>query len=235
MASPQTLANAGGYQTTGFNAQGFGGQPSLYGNWSPSENTAGKQGQYNFSPAGGAVNGSSQGALDAQKLASIPVNAQMQRFNAILPMLSGQFSALNQRGSEKVGGDNGTPPPISAGPTLNPQQIQQQVNSSRAANDQSTQGKIANSASSLAGRGFGSNSPLQAALAQGYQNSNMATNTANETATRLNAAQQNAGQLLNSQQALSNQWATGNQLDIQRKAPYFQQQNALISALAGLV
>lgn len=171
---------------------------------------------------------------DPLQAAQLTEGNRMSRFNQILPMLSGQFGRLNN-GFATAGGTNTPMPPISAGPTLNPQQIQQQVNTSRAANDQATAGQMQQSNSSLAGRGFGSNSPLQMALNQGMQNNNLATNTANETATRLNAAQLNASQRLNSQQALSNQWATGNQLDIQRRAPIFAQQNALIAALGGLV
>ena len=225
--------DANGYSQT-FGGAGTGQAPTMQGGWSPTQQAAGTQAQYNFMPASG-IHGPSQGALDQQTLAGIPVNAQMSRFNQLLPILTGELGKLGTNGAATAGGTNTAPPPISTGPTLNPQQIQQQVNTSRAANDQSTATGIQNSNSSLAGRGFGSNSPLQMALNQGAQNSNMATNTANETATRLNAAQQNAAQTLNSQQALSNQWATGNQLDIQRRAPVFAQQNALIAALGGMM
>lgn len=159
---------------------------------------------------------------------------KMSRFNSVYGLLGGMAGHMNN-GFATAGGQNGTPPPISTGPVLNSQQIQQQVNQSHAANDQSTQSQTQATNNSLAGRGFGSNSPLSQALGQAAQGQNMATNTANETNTRLNAAQQNAGHLLNTQQALSNQWATGNQLDIQRRAPVFAQQNALIAALGGLV
>lgn len=159
---------------------------------------------------------------------------KMNRFNSILPLLSNQFSNLS-RNPASAGGSNGQPPPITAGPVLSDQQIQQQVNQSTAATNQQAQGQMQSSDNSLAGRGFGANSPLSMALNNSTQNSARATNASNESNTRLNAAQQNAGQLLNSQQALSNQWATGNQLDIQRRAPIFAQQNALIAALGGLV
>lgn len=159
---------------------------------------------------------------------------KMSRFNQIYGLLGGQLGNLNG-GVYTAGGQNTPPPPISTGPMLNDAQIQQQVNTSRAANDAQTQGQQQRSSDSLAGRGFGGNSPLSQMLNQGYQNNNMATNTANETNTRLNAAQQNASHTLNTQQALSNQWATGNQLDIQRRAPVIQQRTALMQALAGLV
>lgn len=159
---------------------------------------------------------------------------KMARFNALLPMLSGQLGNLGL-GPYSAGGTNTAPPPITAGPTLNSQQIQQQVNQSRAANDQSTAGQIQSSNNRLAGAGFGANSPVAAMLNQGYQNQNMATNTANETNTRLNAAQANAGQLLNSQQALSNQGQAWNQLDINRRAPVLAARSQLFAALSGMV
>src|SRR5579863_5384970 len=171
---------------------------------------------------------------DPLQAAQLTEGNKMSRFNSILPLLSNQFSRLNN-GFATAGGSNGTPPPITAGPVLNPQQIQQQVNQSSAATDQSAANQMRNSDASLAGRGFGSNSPLSMALNNATQGQARATNVSNETNTRLNAAQQNAQQALNSQQALSNQWATGNQLDIQRRAPIYAQQNALIAALGGLV
>ena len=224
--------------TTGTVNTDPGALSSTGSQWGTNQQNANGSSTYNPSQYTNAQTGlatAQAGAVhDPLLAAQYGVNAQMSRFNQLLPLLSGDLSKLGTN-MATAGGANTAPPPISAGPTLNPQQIQQQVNTSRAANDQSTANQQANSNASLAGRGFGSNSPLQMALNQGMQNSNMATNTANETATRLNAAQQNAAQTLNSQQALSNQWATGNQLDIQRRAPVFQQQNALIAALGGLM
>lgn len=201
-------------------------------------NAQGAQAQYMYGQRGTGDmidKGPSQAAQDQMNLAHVPVDAQMSRFNAILPLLTGQLGQLGNGGAFRAGGENTAPPPISAGPTLNPQQIQQQVNQSNANVDKSTASNIQHSNESLGGRGFGSNSPLARALEQGYQNNGLATRTGNETNLRLNAAQSNAGQLLNSQQALSNQWATGNDLDIKRRQPYIQQQTALLGALAGMV
>lgn len=160
---------------------------------------------------------------------------KMSRFNQIYGLLGGELGRLGQPGAFTAGGTNTAPPPISTGPVLNDQQVQQQVNQSRAATDQATQGTQQRNSASLAGRGFGSNSPLAFALNQSAANQGLQTNVNNETNTRLNASQMNAGHLLNSQQALSNQWQQGNQLDIERRKPYLQQQTALIGALAGLV
>ncbi len=194
--------------------------------------------QVGVSPLGASqigLQGAQAGAVhDPYLAAQLSEGNKMSRFNSILPLLSNQFANL-KNGFATAGGSNGTPPPITAGPVLNDQQIQQQVNQSTAATNQGAQGQMQRSDSSLAGRGFGANSPLSMALNNATQNSARGTNASNETNLRLNAAQQNAGQLLNSQTALSNQAATWNQLDIQRRAPIYQQQNALIAALGGLV
>ncbi len=215
--------------TSGMTAPGFNSTPDDWQLKQAQVQALGKQGAYQY----GSGFGPSQAAQDQQTLAAIPVNAQMQRFNTILPYLTGSLSSLNSNFAS-AGGTNAPAPQISVGGVLNDQQVQQQVNTSRAANDAATQNSIRNAGNSIAGRGFGANSPLAMAMQQGYQNQNLQSNTANETATRLNAAQANAGQLLNSQQARSSQWQQENALDIQRRLPYFQHQNALIAALAGL-
>ncbi len=159
---------------------------------------------------------------------------KMQRFNQVYGLLGGQLGKMNG-GAYYPGGSNSQAPPITTGPVLNPQQIQQQVNQSSANVDKSTASNIQHNNSELGGRGFGSNSPLSMMLNQAAQGQGLATKTSNETNTRLNAANANSQNLLNTQQALSNQWATGNQLDINRRTPYIQQQTALLGALAGLV
>lgn len=160
---------------------------------------------------------------------------KMNRFNQVYGLLNGQLGKFGNGGVYSAGGQNSPAPPITTGPVLNPQQIQQQVNQSSANVDRSTATNIQHSNGDLGGRGFGSNSPLQMMLNQAAQNSGLATKTGNETNLRLNAAGANANHLLNSQQALSNQWEQGNQLDINRRAPVIQQQTALLGALAGLV
>jgi hypothetical protein len=150
-------------------------------------------------------------------------------FDQIFGALTGQLGNM-----ANAGGQNTPAPTISTGGVLNPQQIQQQVNTGRAATDAATGSRIATSNASLAGRGFGANSPLAQALGQGYQNQGLAANTAQETQTRLGAAEMNAKQRLAGQSALSNQWYQGNQTDIERRKPYFQTQNALIAALGGM-
>lgn len=134
-----------------------------------------------------------------------------------------------------AGGQSGPSPEITVGGVLNPQQIQQQVNAARAANDMATGSRITDTNRSLAGRGFGAGSPLAAALSTGMQNQNLATNTANEREIRLGGAQMNSGQLLRSQMAREEQFGRRQQEDIERRRPYFQTQASLLAALAGMV
>lgn len=201
--------------TTGMMTQGF--TPSLY---------AGSQSEL----------AKAQAAHAGDQLAATQLTEgdKMNRFNAILPMLSGQLLSGNG-GAFTAGGSNTAPPPITAGPVYNAQQMQQaqNANASQISAGAATQNQQTNN--SLAGRGFGSNSPLSMAL-QGANDSNARGQIASSnTQLGLQGAQANATQLTNSQNALSNQWATGNQLDINRRTPYVQQRTALLQSLAGLV
>lgn len=164
--------------------------------------------------------------------AMYPATLQQQRFQQVFPYLQSQLNGGNPYAQ---GGTPGLGPNISAAPVLNSQQVQQQVNTQNAASDQSTAGQIKGYQNSAAGRGIGANSPLVQALSGQAQSANLAGKTANETQTRLGAAQQNSQQVLAGQTAQQGQYATQQQEEIARAAPYFQQQNILLQALAGLV
>jgi hypothetical protein len=185
----------------------------------------------------------SQGA-QAQIAASAseyPANLQQSRFNTVYPQLSGLLSSM---GGTATGGANQTPlqaagqlqpgNPISAAPVLNPQQIQQQVNTSRAATDASAATQERNQSATLAGRGLGANSPLASLLNAGTQQNALTANSANETALRYNAAQGNAAQVLQGQQAQSAQNLGAQAAATARQQPIYQQQNSLLAALAGM-
>jgi hypothetical protein len=177
-----------------------------------------------------------QGIANTQAAAAeLPAQLQQQRFNQLFPWLQGKINNSSSTNPYTEGGTVGLGPNISTAPVLNPQQIQQQVNTQNAASDQSTAANIRANNQSLAGRGLGGSSPLAQAMAGNAQNANLIAKTGAETQTRLGAAQQNAQQVFNAQQAQENQYATQQQLQIQRAAPYFTQQNVLLQALAGMV
>lgn len=163
--------------------------------------------------------------------------AQTQgRFNAGYDLVTKQLAqAGNWMGGYRGNGPQGNQPAISDAPVYNEQQIQQQVNAQRAANDQSLAGRLRESQSQLAGRGFGSRSPLSMALEQGFANANLAQNTANERDLRLGAATANSNQVLKAQTAREQQYASRQQEDIERGKAYSGMINPLISALLGAV
>lgn len=163
-----------------------------------------------------------------------PALLQQGRFDRVFPWLQGQMGSINSQ-MAKAGGQSGPSPEISVGGVLNPQQIQQQVNSMKAGNQQAGASQMAGQTQSLAGRGFGSNSPLLAALHGQTQASTLGQNVGGERDIRLGAAKENAGQLLSSQTARENQFANRQREDIERRKPYFSMQNTLLSSLAGLV
>jgi hypothetical protein len=155
---------------------------------------------------------------------------KQQHWNQIFGML-GNFAGQNPY---VIGGGVGKPPEVSVGGVWNPQQIQQQVNASRAATDQATVAQQQASAQSATGRGFSPTSPMINAMQGQEWAAGLGTKAASEQKIRQDAAQANASQLLNTQQARANEWANQQQLEIQRAAPYFTRQNAWLAALAGM-
>jgi hypothetical protein len=153
---------------------------------------------------------------------------QKQKWGTILPMLQGALS----RGPTP--GANIPTPQITAGPTYSNQQMQQQKNliGSQAQGDIGTQQRQI--AQSTAGRGFGSNSPLQQALSTEAAGMGRAGERQAQTQAGLTMAQQNASQRLASQQAAAQAQLGAAQIGVEAQRPWWQLQSSLIGALAGL-
>lgn len=177
----------------------------------------------------GGANYRAQLAADA---ARYPAQLQQERFNQVFPLLSGLLGGYN---FDRVGGQSGPSPEITVGPVWNQQQVQQQVNAARATNDAVTANQTRATEQEVAGRGFGSNSPLLAALRSGQQMAGMRTNAESERNIRLGAAETNAQQLLKTQQAREGQFATRMDEDIRRRQAALQGYSALLGTLGGLV
>jgi hypothetical protein len=169
------------------------------------------------------------------KMGTLAERLQMQRFNQVFPYLQGQMGNQGGGGGLAPGGNSGQGPRIDAAPIYNTQQIQGQVNAATAANNATAANQSARDATTLAGRGFGANSPLLQALQMGRQNQAMAANTGNEREIRWNAAGGNAQHLLGAQQAREGQFASRQDEDIRRRSQAAQQYNSLLAALVGLV
>lgn len=168
----------------------------------------------------------------------LPLEYQQSRFNAVWPYYQSLLSGLAGKignGAYSVGGQSAAPPHISAGPVYDQQTTQQQINQQRAQTDQQAAGQVAQQQRQLAGQGYGAGSPLAQLLhattlgqAQGA-NANMATNL------RFNSAQANSSQLLNSQNAQSNQWNQAQTQDIERRKTYVSALTGLLGGLGGLI
>lgn len=174
-----------------------------------------------------------QNATALQQTA-MPIDWDKQKFNQIWPWLQGQYDALGSS-AYSVGGQSGQGPTINANPIWNPNQINQQVNNARAINDQTMASRTRQSQESLAGRGFGANSPLAQAMAAQFGMQNLVANTDADRNIRWNAVEGNANQVLTGQQAREQQFASRQAEDIERRKTYASQQNALLGSLGALL
>jgi hypothetical protein len=153
------------------------------------------------------------------------------KFNTVWGALQG---FLNRNQAMTIGGGSGPGPTINASPIYSPDQIQANVNSARAGNEAKAATQMKGQREALAGRGYGSSSPLLAAMQASMNAGMMNANAEAERGIRQGAAEANAGQVLKGQSARENQFAARQQEQIERAKPYWNQTNALISALAGL-
>lgn len=194
-------------------------------------------GRLNNDTAMAGVQAGRQAAMATNATNRAALDNQQGRFNTVLPYFTDALSNLSGKfgAGYQGGGQQGTQPNISDAPVYTPQQMNQQVNAQTASNDMATQSKIRQMQSSMAGRGYGSQSPLLAALRQGYQNQNMVTNTANARDTRLNSAKMNSDQVLKAQVAREAQFANRQNEDIERGRVYTGALSPLLSALSGMV
>lgn len=174
---------------------------------------------------------STEAAINPEMYAA---DQKQSRFNTVFPWLQNEFGSI-MGGLANSGVTVGSGPQITASQVLTPDQIQQQVNQSRAHTDMQVGAQQRSSGNELAGRGLGGSSPLQMALNQGYSNQGMATNAGNTANIRINAATQNAQQLLGSQTARANQFNQETQNVIASKQPYFNLAGQLFGAMGGLI
>ncbi|HUR53513.1 MAG TPA: hypothetical protein VMZ71_05260 [Gemmataceae bacterium] len=154
-------------------------------------------------------------------------------FGTISPLLQQLTGGQNPGGL--VGGQNPATPQVDASPIWNPQQINQQVNSAKANNAQAadTQSKAAQA--KTAAQGFGSKSPLLAALEGGIGQARMGADADAERGIRWDAAAGNAGHVMKGQAANQNAAVAFNGQDIERRKANNQYTTSLLSVLGGMV
>lgn len=180
--------------------------------------------------AGMQQQGETHRARIAAQASTLPARLANQRFQQVMPMIQGQLS----QALAPIGGQSPPSPGITVGPVWSPDQIQQQVNAARASNDATLASRQQQMRQQVAGRGFGSNSPLAQALGVQLQGQNLSANAEAGREIPWQAAQGNAQQLLRSEQARETQFANRQQEDIERRRMQMTQANALLAALAGL-
>ncbi len=169
----------------------------------------------------------------------LPHNLKQGRFNAVFPLfqnaLGGLQGAAGGGGGYSGGGAFGQQPNIDAGPVFSPGQVQQQVNAARSGNDAASAGRTRQMSTQLAGRGFGSGSPLAMALEQNLFGQNLAANAGNERDIRMGATQGNADHVLKAQQAREGQFAARQQEEIERGKSYIGGMSSLLGSFGSMI
>lgn len=164
-------------------------------------------------------------------LGMAPLNFKREVFGQISPLLSGLLTGS----TERVGGQSSAAPSITRGPVWTGDQIQQQVNAGQAANQASADTQNRATATRLAGQGFGSRSPLAAALQNATGMQTAAANADVDRQTRWDAAQGNADSVYRGDQLATQQWQLAEDQDIRRRQMQTTYAGNLASVLAGLV
>lgn len=177
------------------------------------------------------------------RAAELPINLRRDIFNQTFPLINRAFDGMGGGGSAnfgQVGGTNTPQPNLPDNFVYSPDQIQQQVNSARAQGDQGAETQKRKMSGELAGRGFGSKSPLAMALEQAADSTARMGNADQEREIRFDAAGANAKQALDVGNLAQNAWTNWNTADIERRKTQINallgnQQNMaqLISALGG--
>lgn len=175
------------------------------------------------------------------------------RFNQVFPFLTSALGRFGLSGPPGPGNPifgNGLPSPldqpgsaspasqgprIAAGPVWDAGQVQRQVNASRANVDAQTASRQRQAQQSTGARGFGSRSPLLAALQQQIAGQGMATGADQARDIRWQAAQGNAQQMLEGTKAQEGQYATRQAEGLEKRRQDVSGIQALLQALGGLV
>lgn len=166
-------------------------------------------------------------------IAGMPIEFARERFNQIFPMVQGAVAGAGTGGGAAMGSPGGIE--RAPGTVYTPGQIDQNVNAMRAGNSQAAATQQRQNAAANAAGGFGSNSPLLAALNNQAALGALAANTGGERDIRLGAASANAKQGLGAASANNQARAAfeANAIDAQRNQ--LQSRSSLIAALAGML
>ncbi len=170
--------------------------------------------------------------------AKYPHTLQQGRFDQVFPWLQGQFNnagGLFGQSGYNGQGQVGQQPWISDAPVYTPEQIQQQVNAARAHTAASVAGQQRQVEQKMAGQGFGSRSPLATSLAQRMAMKGLSAGTQAENDLRVQAAGENAKQVLGAQAAREGQFASRQKEEIDRNRTLQSYLSGLMASMVGMV
>ena len=160
-----------------------------------------------------------------------PIDFKREVFGQVSPLLTGLLTGS----TERVGGQSGAAPAVARGPIWTDQMIGEQINAGRGANLAAADTQNRAAATKMAGQGFGTRSPLLAALQGATNMQAAAANSDLARETRWDAAQGNADQTYRTDQLAVQAWNQAEQQDIQRRQMQTTYAGNLASVLAGLV
>jgi hypothetical protein len=168
----------------------------------------------------------------AAATARFPVEMKERRWQQLFPYLEGLLSGGQD--PYTIGGQTRAPGAGAPRQVYTDEQVNQQVNDSRARGAQGTATRVRDMRQSLAGRGLGANSPLSAALESQMQAANLMNQLDQERQLRFDVAGANSQQGLAAAQLDEARRAAMAGEDIERARPHFAQQNALLALLGQL-
>lgn len=159
---------------------------------------------------------SSQIANMQAEASKYPHVLKQQRWGQIFPHVQGILGQAGNLNDMYSGSQLDKSATIDQSPVYSGQQIQEQVNATRAQNDAATASRQSALSRQLAGRGYGSRSPIGLMMNQSLMGQNLQGNTAAEQQLRFGAAESNAKHVLNAQKANVDRVAGYNQQDTER-------------------
>lgn len=171
-------------------------------------------------------------------IASMPWDFKRQVFGTVSPLLQGLIGGAGTPGGAGAfsqGGPVPPPPGASHEEVWSPDQVQQQVNSQRSQSAQQAGTQQRENARSTAARGFGSNSPLLAALNGQVDSSRMEGDAQAALDTRLNASKLNADQGIARDKVNSANYAAQVDAQSRQRQANLNYTSSLVAALAGMV
>lgn len=207
---------------------GFEGtQSGLQRDWQGQQNSQSQQFQ--------GTQADKQRALELQ-LGMAPIDFAREKFNAVMPMIGGAIGGIGGiRGGGGGGGGLSPQQQTQIGDIWNQGQIDQQVNAAKAGDAQQAATASNAAARNTAGKGFGSSSPLLAALQGQIQTGRMATDAESERGIRLNSAQANAQNRLQTGSLAEQQWLDAQDQNLRRQQLGYSGPASLLAAMGGFL